>query len=170
MGNRIIRWEIFPVVILVISLAVCVIVIFPLSKVTWKEGNKMWEKYSQIDNQDEIPLKIADTKKKIEVLDKNINIVKNRAMHGETDAVASLYAFADTARLRASKIEIRDTLNVEGHREIPVTITGKGDYNSIGKFMEQIENMQLFTGIKKVDLKGLDNGMIEANLEFVIIK
>ena len=84
--------------------------------------------------------------------------------------VEVLYSFADSAKLKTSKVEIGERLSILNHTEIPVNVRGAGPYGSVGKFVECIENAQQSTRMRQIVLKSEGKDEVDAYLDFVLME
>jgi Tfp pilus assembly protein PilO len=167
---KIIRWEILPFLITIISVTVFIIILVPFFFSIKGEYSRFLLKYTMIDRQNEINTEFKNRKLEISELDSLLNTLQRESNEGRQDIVSQVYTCSDSAHLSASKVQVSDKIIMDKYSETPVSVSVKGDYNGIGKFVEKIENLNVAACVRQVVMRGLDKGQIEANIEFVIIE
>jgi Tfp pilus assembly protein PilO len=112
------------------------------------------------------------TRKKSDIarIDSLLQLQILRESEVKTGIIEALYQFADSSRLRASKVEVGEKLTLNNRQETSVSINGTGSFSSIGKFIESIENYPKSTRVRQLVLKGTGKKDIESQVDFILME
>jgi len=165
------RW--YAALLLVIVGAIC-IVVYMVRPVTitllldTKDEVATWE---SINNSDQLPNKIEELDDQIISLYNALQEGEGKLDFNEAELLARVYDVADDIGFTVSKVEMGDPLTIPGGREYPIEIGGSGDYNSIGKLISHIENLNRFTRITYCTVKkGSSYNSLSFFLEFMVME
>ncbi len=113
---------------------------------------------------------LARKKNDIARIDSLLHFQILRESEVKSGIIEALYQFADSSRLKASKVEVGEKLTLNNRHETSISINGTGSYSSIGKFIEHIENYPKSTRVRQLVLKGNGKNDIEALVDFVLME
>jgi len=150
---------------------VVVYAVHPLSIDLLLDTKDEIETWESIKNSDQLPHKIV-------VLDDQIISLYNALQEGEgkldfneAELLGRVYDVADSIDFSVSKVEMGDPLTIPGGREYPIEIGGTGDYNSIGRLISHVENLNRFTRITYCTVKkGSSYNTLSFFLEFMVME
>ena len=164
-------YSFFPVFILLIAGGYLIsFVHVPYFSAVYNKILNVHEQYTVSKNSRNIELEMKKVQNDIQIIDSLIQIQINRESEIKTGIVEALYTFADSSHLKTSKVEIGEKLNVNGRKETGISVSGTGNFTSIGRFVEKIENYPRSTRIRQLVLKGTEKKSIDGFLDFVLME
>lgn len=113
---------------------------------------------------------LARKKNDIARIDSLLQLQILREAEVKSGIIEALYLFADSSRLKASKVEVGEKLTLNNRNETSISINGTGSYYSIGKFIENMENYPKSTRVRQLVLKSTGKKDIEALVDFVLME
>lgn len=160
----------FIVTVFLLSIYLVLNVHFPYCISIVKKTGSMYEQHKVANDTGSISAALSKKKDDISRIDSLLQFQILRESEVKTGIVEALYLFADSARLKASKVEIGEKLSINNRYETSVSINGTGSYSSIGKFIENIENYPKSTRVRQVVLKSDGKKDIEAIVDFILME
>jgi len=113
---------------------------------------------------------LAGKKNDIARIDSLLQLQILRESEIKSGIIEALYQFADSSRLKTSKVEVGEKLTLNKRHETSISINGSGTYASIGKFIENIENYPKSTRVRQLVLKGTGKKDIEVSVDFLLME
>jgi Tfp pilus assembly protein PilO len=164
------KWQIPILLGIAVIVTVLYLVHIPITVAIVKESVSVFNNQKAIRHALEYSEQLVKIQKDIVILDSLLGSLKARKQSEHKNIVESLYMYADSAGLKTSKVEIGEPIQVEQHHEVAVTVKGRGPYESIGKFVETIENAHQQVRIRDMVINGAEERILAASIEFVIIE
>ncbi len=164
---QLLRWEVISALVITLLVATFSLVIYPYGKSLIRSALLIYNQKKFSEQAYTIETEIRLLKSQTASLDSLISKVNAMDSIPEATMVAALYQLADSVKLTTSKIETSPSLESEKYFETPVIIRGQGDYVSIGRFIEGVENQPVPSRIRQITLKNKANGEGELYLDFV---
>lgn len=170
LNNNLSLWTIFPIMLFLV-LAVCIYLIhIPLLVEGIKDfksyqNDRMVRKSSQ-----QFPSQLKTLKHEMHLLDSTISFRSSQNHNEQKSIIEALYTYADSSGLKTDKVEIGASVSVHNQNEIPVSIQAAGVYESIGRFIERIENARQAVRIRQIVINQTESTNLSLSLDFVIIE
>jgi Tfp pilus assembly protein PilO len=164
------KWQIPILLGIAIIVTIIYLVHIPATVAIVKECVAVFNNQKALKHASEYSEQLVKIQNDIVILDSLLVSLKARKQSEQKNIVESLYAYADSAGLKTSKVEIGEPIQVEQHLEVAVTVKGNGSYESIGKFVETIENADQQVRIRDMVIKGAEERILAATIEFVKIE
>jgi Tfp pilus assembly protein PilO len=159
-----------PFVIVLTALALVIYFVhIPFSALIVKNILTVANQKEQITRMASFPKLDKTLRTEIYLMDSLVNSRKNTQAAQQKNLIENLYALADSANLKTSKVEIGQSVKSGNHKETPVTILANGTYVSIGTFLEQIENASQPVTIRTISMKE-SGSTISFHINFDIIE
>lgn len=145
-------------------------IIIPIINYQIKDGKDIIKKLEFLKTANTLDSKKSTLDKRISKVDSLINMSDNRESFSEPVIIEKIYSLADSAGCNISKVQIEEPVVLDIGLEIPVMLKCSGNYESIGKFTDGIENMNHATRVRQFSLKKIGRTKGEATIEFVIME
>lgn len=168
--RSIVNWKMTFSVLAFIAVIVVYRLYIPFGVNVYKKGKQFYEQYQIRNSADKLTSKLNSIRKEITVIDSLLQCQEKRENDISGNMVDVLYSFADSSQFKTSKIETGECLKVLKHTETPVSVRGVGSYTALGKFTEKVENASWSTRIRQLVLKNVENGNVDAYVDFVVIE
>jgi hypothetical protein len=104
----------------------------------------------------------------IQVLDSVLTIIRNRQNAGGKTVMEMLYMYADSAGLRASKVNIGDVIEKNHVRTTSIQIKGSGTYEAIGRFTQALENAEQSVRLRTMNISGEKGSDLTVSIDFEV--
>lgn len=163
------QWRIFCIAGCLIAIAALRFMYYPIAQEVLLEIGKVYKNYSFVSKADSIAQMAEAAHGKADYLDSLIKTIIDTQSVSEQAVPEVVYSLANSAGIKASKVEISNkSLGPKGSR-IPVIIKADGPYAGCGKFIEGIENMKPAGRILDLNLKSEGNDRINMSINFAIL-
>jgi len=136
----------------------------------YRKSMETCEQYKVSKNSQKTEIEMEKVVYEIKITDSLIQIQNNRESEIKTSIVEALYLYADSANVKTSKVEIGENLYVEGRHETGISVSGTGNYASMGKFVQLIESYPKSTRVRQIVLKCSEVKNIDGFIDFVLIE
>jgi len=102
------------------------------------------------------------------VLDSVLNVIRSRQSAGSKTVIEMLYTYADSAGLKASKVNIGDAIEKNHVRTTAIQIKGSGTYEAIGRFTEALENAAQSVRLRTMNISGEKGSDLTVSIDFEV--
>jgi Tfp pilus assembly protein PilO len=130
----------------------------------------VYEQYTVSKNSQNIDKELEKVKQDIHVVDSLISVQISREREIKTGIVEALYTFADSSYLKPVKVEIGEKMLAGSRLETAISVSGTGNYASMGRFVELIENYPRSTRIRQIVLNGTEKKTVEGFIDFILME
>ena len=146
-------WVALPLCFLLIVCGVVWYVHIPLGLYAITQGKHLGEQYRIKKEAAQFPVQLKKIIKEKTLLDSVLSVVEGKYDSTGSRLPDQLYTWADSTGFIAETIEAGTPQKVANHIETAISITGKGSYQTIGKFIANIENSIQSTRIRQLRIK-----------------
>lgn len=164
-----VRWELIPVLAILLCVSILYTVLLPMGKSVFSDAVNFYNQAKLKENDESVEKTTAELEKQISYIDSMTGHVSRYDTLQSAAVVSDLYTLADSVKLNTSKIESGSVIPNTAFSEIPVVVRGQGEYTSMGKFVEGIENLKVPTRVRQITIKNDRGGEGELYLDFVIM-
>ena len=164
------RWIILLIAIIVLFISVYKNIIHPkinLYIIDSKEKKVTWE---AVKHKEELPLRVKELDHKIVSLNETLKDSETKEDFTEAELLNNLYDFASRTGFTIVNIEIDDPTIKSNGSESSISLYGNGTYNSIGRFIASIEQMNRFVRISHATVQSTNSEKYSSALEFIVME
>ncbi|NLD93271.1 MAG: type 4a pilus biogenesis protein PilO [Fibrobacter sp.] len=164
-----IQWYYITLTILFIALGcVFVYVHTPLTVDSVKKCMAMYNNAKLAKNSEYYDRETEKVTSDIQILDSVLTVIRNRQNADSKTVMEMLYTYADSAGLRASKVNIGDVIEKNHLRTMAIQIKGSGAYEAIGRFTEALENAVQSVRVRTMNISGENSGDLKVSIDFEV--
>jgi hypothetical protein len=163
------RWEVVCAGVVLVLVVLAWDTCFPVARKTIKDVVELGRNITFINKADSIAALAAQTRKQADSFDSTIKATKELQQFTEGTLPGAIYGLAAKAGIRASRVEISVSADMQEGRQMPVRFTGAGDYAACGIFIDGIETLEPAARIKELSIKNRGKGNADLFLDFRIL-
>jgi|GEM_PF-1469469 len=164
------KWQLsFVLAMLVLGIVICY-VHTPLAVTILQKCVTLHKNNQVIKHADDFDGQIQTLNNENRVLDSLLIEYRKRCEREKTSIVEALYTCADSAGIKASKVEIGEPKQVDNHNEVAIAVHGTGAYDAIGKFVAMLENARQPVRISSMVIDSENERLVNMSIDFVIVE
>ena len=161
-------WITLPLLLLLLAGLLIWFVHIPIGSQAISQGKHITQNFRIKKDASHFPARLKKINKELAVLDSVLGEVEGKKDATDQRIPDQLYVWADSAGFTAETVEAGMPQLVADHKETAVSITGKGSYASIGKFIASIESCSQSTRIRQLQIKRGEERHLEVFIDFVV--